>query len=59
MYNCLFSGAHITIFVLDLTIMELRDFRKDVPLSDTEYATMLKKNIISCDVRTIWFVALR
>ena len=45
-----FSGAHFTIFVLDLTAMELRDFRKDIPLTDADYALTLKKSIISCDV---------
>ena len=53
MFALSYSGAHFAIFVLDLTLMELRDFRKDVPLTDQEYALMLKKNIISCDVGII------
>ena len=46
------SGAHFTIFVVDLTVMELRDFRKDIPLTDEEYALTLKKSTVSCDVST-------
>lgn len=44
------KGPHVTIFIIDLTKLELRDFRKDIELSMQEYTLMATKTIISTDI---------
>ncbi|XP_060559966.1 uncharacterized protein LOC132720010 [Ruditapes philippinarum] len=44
------KGPHVTIFIIDLVKMELRDFRKDIDLSMPEFNLMSTKTIVSFDI---------
>ena len=44
------SDAHITIVIVDLHTMKLKDFRCDLPLSDERYLECLHNNVVACDV---------
>lgn len=45
-----FSEPHITVLVLDLSTMQLRDLRCDIHLNATDYASLLQDDTFSCDV---------
>ena len=48
---CSFVEAHLTVVVLDLTTMKLRDFRKDIDIFDDHlYQRCLRDNIVSIEV---------
>lgn len=48
-----FVEAHITVVVLDLCEMRLKDFRQDIILMDDGlYQRCLEEDIVSCDVST-------
>ena len=43
--------AHLTVLVLDLTIMKLRDFRKDIAIVDEQlYERCLHDDVVSAEV---------
>ncbi|XP_041358099.1 uncharacterized protein LOC121374984 [Gigantopelta aegis] len=47
------KDAHMTVLVLDLITMKLRDVRMDIYLSETEYIQLEQQDIISCAVTRV------
>jgi len=48
---CVSSEAHLTVLVLNLMTMKLRDFRKDIDIADDQlYERCLRDDIISAEV---------
>jgi len=46
-----FVEAHLTVLVLDVTVMKLRDFRKDIDIFDDQlYQRCLHDDIVSIEV---------
>ncbi|XP_048246890.1 uncharacterized protein LOC124119841 [Haliotis rufescens] len=48
------KDAHMTVLVLDLRTMKLKDIRRDIPLTDAEYKEVLQKDVVSCDVSRVF-----
>ena len=47
----MFAQAHLTVVVLDLSTMTLRDFRKDIDIFDDQlYQRCLLEDIVSIEV---------
>lgn len=47
-----FLDAHLSLLVLDLDLMKLRDFRKEITIADDSlYSRCLQEDIISCEVK--------
>lgn len=46
----LFTEPHVTITVFDLKTFELRDFRRDIYLSEAEYTEMSRNETTFADV---------
>ena len=53
-YIFFIAEAHISVFVLDLKTMELRDFRRDIAIAtDALYNKVLGDDVVSCDVSPV------
>lgn len=48
--HSLFTEPHVTITVFDLKTFELRDFRRDIYLSEAEYTEMSRNETTFADV---------
>jgi len=49
-----FSEAHLTVLVLDLTTMRLRHFRKDIEINSEQlYQKCLRDDVVSVEVRLL------
>lgn len=47
------------LLVLDLKLMKLRNFRKEIPIADdNQYLRCLQEDVISCEVRKMTIVYL-
>ena len=44
------SAAHVMIVILDLQNMKLRDYRRNIPLTDADYMEIERQGVISADV---------
>ena len=51
MLLCVYLEAHLTVLVLDLTMMRLRNFCKDIDVTDEQlYERCLREDIVSIEV---------
>ncbi|XP_046555115.1 uncharacterized protein LOC124264417 [Haliotis rubra] len=48
------KDAHMTVLVLDLRTMKLKDIRRDIPLTDAEYKEVQQRDVVSCDVSRVF-----
>ena len=50
------SEAHLTVLVLDLTAMRLKNFRKDIDITDEQlYERCLREDVVSIEVCFVGF----
>lgn len=48
------KGPHLTILILDLLTMKVKDLRRDIALTEREYDTVIYQDNIHCDISKIY-----
>ncbi|KAK6196120.1 hypothetical protein SNE40_001406 [Patella caerulea] len=48
------KGAHMTVLILNLRTLKLRNIRRDIMLSNTEYTQLIQDDVVSCDVSRVF-----